>query len=253
MSAQPLNSDQITHRARNVAQVILGFVSTDTDGGETIHSDDLAEALRDCFATGLLPDGADGVLVWETAKSLIPASVAVEGLSPEDHPAAQRSAEPTFPGEDFPEPADGEGARVAREEAAWEAQIKAAPMPAPALTEWCRAAEEAAWEAQIKAAPMPVPVPAPAPAPSAWAQRAPVGSVWRFADDGLHAPAGAMGLSVLNTDPRGVFASVREHVAIAAYGEPFVTADCVLLAFPSGPGVVMTVSALLWAAKRVDA
>ena len=115
------------------------------------------------------------------------------------------------------------------------------------------AREEEAWEAQIKAAPMPVPVPAPAPAPSAWAQRAPVGSVWRFADDGLHAPAGAMGLSVLSSNPHGIFGVVREHVAIAAYGEPFVCADCVLLRFPSGPGVVMTVSALLWAAKRVDA
>jgi hypothetical protein len=224
---QPLNSAQITHRARNVAQVIMGFVSTDTDGGETIHSDDLALALRECVGSGLLPGGADGVLVWETARGLIPASVAVEGLSPEDHPAAQRSAEPTFPGEDFTEPADGEGARVAREEAAWEAQIKAAPMPAP--------------------------VPVPAPAPTAWGARAPVGSVWRFADDGLHAPAGAMGLATLSRNPHGIFATVREHVAIAAYGEPFVTADCVLLAFPSGPGVVMTVSALCWAAKRVDA
>jgi hypothetical protein len=259
---EPLNSTQIIERARNVAQVIMGYISTDTDGGETIHSDDLAEALRECVGSGLLPGGADGVLVWETARSLIPASVAIEGLSPEDHPAAQRSAEPTFPGEDFPEPADGEGARVAAEEAAWEAQIKAAPAaPASATTqalaEWCRAAEEAAWESQIKAAPMPAPVPAPvpvsAPAPSAWAQRAPVGSVWRFADDGLYAPAGAMGLSVLSSNPHGIFGVVREHVAIAAYGEPFVTADCVLLAFPSGPGVVMTVSALLWAAKRVDA
>jgi hypothetical protein len=266
MTTEPLNSAQITHRARNVAQVIMGYISTDTDGNEALHRDDLAQAVRECADTGLLPSGADGVLVWETARGLIPASVAVEGLSPEDHPAALRSdSVDIFAGEDFPEPADGEGARVAREEAAWEAQIKAAPAapaaPASAttqaLTEWCRAAEEAAWEAQIKAAPMPAPVPAsapaPAPAPSAWAQRAPVGSVWRFADDGLHAPAGAMGLSVLNTDPRGVFASVREHVAIAAYGEPFVTADCVLLRFPSGPGVVMTVSALLWAAKRVDA
>jgi hypothetical protein len=221
---EPLNSAQITERARNVAQVILGFVSTDTDGGETIHSDDLALALRECVGSGLLPGGADGVLVWETARSLIPASVAVEGLSPEDHPAVRRGAEPTFAGEDFPEPADGEGARVAREEAAWEAQIKAAPLPAPV-----------------------------APAPTAWGARAPVGSVWRFADDGLHAPAGAMGLAALSSNPHGIFGVVCEHVAIAAYGEPFVTADCVLLAFPSGPGVVMTVSALLWAAKRVDA
>jgi len=225
MTTEPLNSTQITARARNVAQVILSYVSTDTDGGETIHSDDLAEALRECVSTGLLPAGADGVLVWEVARSLIPASVAVEGLSPEDHPAAQRSdAEPTFPGEDFPEPADGEGARVAREEAAWEAQIKAAPLPATG-----------------------------APEPTAWGARAPVGSVWRFADDGFHAPAGAMGLTTLNTNPRGIFAVVREHVAIAVYGEPFVTADAVLLSFTSGPGVVMPVRMLVWAAKRVDA
>ena len=218
---EPLNSTQITHRARNVAQVIMGYISTDTDGGETIHSDDLALALRECADTGLLPGGADGVLVWETARSLIPASVAVEGLSPEDHPAVQRSAEPTFPGEDFPEPADGEGARVAREEAAWEAQIKAAPMPAPAPTEW--------------------------------SPRAPIGSVWRFADDGMHSPAVAMGLDRLSSNPHGIFGVVREHVAIASFGETFIHADAVLLAFPSGPGIVMSINALVWAAKRVDA
>lgn len=216
MTTESLNSAQITARARDVAQVIMGYISTDTDGGETIHSDNLALALRECASTGLLPGGADGVLVWEAARAVIPASVAVEGLSPEDHPAA-------FPGEDFPEPADGEGARVAREEAACEAQIKAAPMPALA------------------------------PELIAWGARAPVGSVWRFADDSMHAPGAAMGLAALNTDPRGIFGTVREHVAVACYGEPFVTADCVLLRFPSAPGVVMTVSALLWAAKRVDA
>lgn len=222
MSTEPLNSADITARARNVAQVILGYVSTDTDGGETIHADDLAEALRECADTGLLPGGADGVLVWETARGLIPATVAVEGLSPEDHPAALCSdAAPTFPGEDFPEPADGEGARVAREEAAWEHHIKAAP---PAT-----------------------------PEPNAWAARAPVGSAWRFADDSIHAPAGAMGLAALNRSPAGVIGVVREHVAIAAYGECFVTADAVLLAFTSGPGVVLPIGALLWAAKRVDA
>jgi hypothetical protein len=226
---EPLNSAQITERARNVAQVIVGFVSTDTDGGETIHSDDLALALRECADTGLLPSGADGVLVWETARALIPASVAVEGLSPEDHPAVRAAIiafnpdADAFPGEDFPEPADGEGARVAREEAAWEAQIKAAPMPAPAS------------------------------APTEWSPRAPVGSVWRFADDGLHSPAVAMGLDRLSSNPRGIFGVVREHVACAAYGETFVHADCVLLAFPSGPGVVMPINALVWAAKRVDA
>lgn len=221
MSTEPLNSAQITHRARDVAQVIMGYISTDTDGGETIHSDDLAEALRECVTSGLLPGGADGVLVWEIAKSLIPVSVAVEGLSPEDHPAAQRSAEPTFPGEDFPEPADGEGARVAREEAAWEAQIKAAPLPAPAPTEW--------------------------------SARAPIGSVWRFVDGSMHTPAAAMGLETLNTNPAGIIAVVREHVAIAIYGEPFIHADAVLLSFASGPGVVMPINALVWAAKRVDA
>lgn len=220
----PLNSAQITERARNVAQVIVGYISTDTDGGETIHSDDLALALRECVGTGLLPGGADGVLVWETARALIPASVAVEGLSPEDHPAAQRgAAEPTFPGEDFPEPACGEGARVAAEAAAWEAQIKAAPMPATA------------------------------PAPTEWSPRAPVGSVWRFASDGLHSPAVAMGLDRLSSNPHGIFGVVREHVAIASFGETFVHADAVLLAFPSGPGIVMAINALVWAAKRVDA
>jgi hypothetical protein len=222
---EPLNSAQITERARNVAQVIVGFVSTDTDGGETIHSDDLALALREGVGTGLLPGGADGVLVWETARALIPASVAVEGLSPEDHPAVQRSAEPTFPGEDSPEPADGKGPRVAREEAAWEAQIKAAPMPAPA----------------------------PAPAPTEWSPRAPIGSVWRFASDGMHSPAVAMGLDRLSSNPHGIFGVVREHVACAAYGETFVHADAVLMAFPSGPGVVIPINALVWAAKRVDA
>jgi hypothetical protein len=30
-------------------------------------------------------------------------------------------------------------------------------------------------------------------------------------------------------------------------------ADAVLLAFPSGPGVVMSINALVWAARRVDA
>lgn len=220
---EPLNSAQITERARNVAQVIVGYISTDTDGGETIHSDDLALALRECADTGLLPGGADGVLVWETARALIPASVAVEGLSPEDHPAAQRSAEPTFPGEDFPEPACGEGTRVAAEAAAWEAQIKAAPVPALA------------------------------PAPTEWTPRAPIGSVWRFADDGLHSPAVAMGLDRLSSNPHGIFGVVREHVAIAAYGETFVHADAVLMAFGTGPCVVMPINALVWAAKRVDA
>jgi hypothetical protein len=218
---EPLNSDQITHRARNVAQVIVGYISTDTDGGETIHSDDLALALRECVTSGLLPGGADGVLVWETARSLIPASVAVEGLSPEDHPAAQRSAEPTFPGEDFPEPADGEGSRVAAEEAAWERQIKAAPMPAPAPTEW--------------------------------SARAPIGSVWRFGGEAMSSPAVAMGLTALVGHGHDVVGVVREHVAVAVYGDTFLHADAVLMSFSAGPGIVMPINALIWGAKRVDA
>ena len=54
---EPLNSAQITERARNVAQVIVGYISTDTDGGETIHSDDLAEALREA-GIDILVDGS---------------------------------------------------------------------------------------------------------------------------------------------------------------------------------------------------
>jgi hypothetical protein len=218
---EPLNSAQITHRARNVAQVILGYVSTDTDGNETLHAEDLDAASRECADTGLIPGGFDGILVWETAKSLIPASVAVEGLSPEDHPAAQRSAEPTFPGEDFPEPADGEVARVAAEEAAREAQIKAAPMPAPALTEW--------------------------------SARAPVGSVWRFGGEAMSSPAVAMGLTALVGHGRDVVGVVREHVAVADYGDTFIHADAVLMSFSAGPGIVMPINALIWGAKRVDA
>lgn len=221
---EPLNSAQITERARNVAQVIVGFVSTDTDGGETIHSDDLALALRECVGTGLLPGGADGVLVWETARALIPASVAVEGLSPEDHPAAQRiDSVDIFAGEDFPEPACGEGARVAAEEEAWEAQIKAAPatVPAPALTEW--------------------------------SARAPVGSVWRFGGEAMSAPAVAMGLTALVGHGRDVVGVVREHVAVAVYGDTFIHADAVLMSFSVGPGIVMPINALIWGAKRVDA
>jgi hypothetical protein len=77
--------------------------------------------------------------------------------------------------------------------------------------------------------------------------------VWRFASDGLHSPAVAMGLDRLSSNPHGIFGVVREHVAIASFGETFVHADAVLLAFPSGPGIVMAINALVWAAKRVDA
>jgi hypothetical protein len=219
-------SDQdviFTATARNIAQIINGRVSTDTDGNPTIYAEDYAAAAVDVLREARIPSGIDRAAAWDAAVVMLHNDVRAA--------IAAFNQDAICPGEDFPEPADGEGARVAAEEAAWEAQIKAAPMPAP----------------------VPVPVPAPAPAPSAWAQRAPVGSVWRFADDGLHAPAGAMGLSVLSSNPHGIFGVVREHVAIAAYGEPFVCADCVLLAFPSGPGVVMSVSALLWAAKRMDA
>jgi hypothetical protein len=249
---KPMNSAQITHRARNVAQVIVGYISTDADGGETIHSDDLAEALRECADTGLLPGGADGVLVWETARGLIPASVAVEGLSPEDHPAAQRSAEPTFPGEDFPEPADGEGARVAREEAAWEAQIKAAPAaPASAttqaLTEWCRAAEEAAWERQIKAAPMPaIPVREPDRVPEWLTERYPLGSVWHV-DDEAGAP---YGLCALRSG--GVKATIIGHILIAEHGEAFTSLSGLLIMIGAAR-IAIHARAWVWIAKRVDA
>jgi hypothetical protein len=218
---EPLNSDQITHRARNVAQVIMGYISTDTDGGETIHSDDLALALRECADTGLLPAGADGVLVWETARGMIPASVAVEGLSPEDHPAAQRSAEPTFPGEDFPEPADGEGARVAREEAAWERQIKAAPLPA--------AAPAVRWS-----------VPE-------WVTRSyPVGSVWTI----KRADGAAFGL--ITEGGADVRVVIKDHIVIAQYGEPFVIRSH-LLADVGGAPVAFDTGAFAWIATRVDA
>jgi hypothetical protein len=218
---KPLNSAQIIERARNVAQVILGFVSTDTDGGETIHSDDLAEALRECADTGLLPGGADGVLVWETARGLIPASVAVEGLSPEDHPAAQRSAEPTFPGEDFPEPADGEGARVAAEEAAWEAQIKAAPMPA-------------------------IPVREPDRVPEWLTERYPIGSVWHV-DDEAGAP---YGLCALRSG--GVKATIIGHILIAEHGEAFTSLSGLLIMIGAAR-IAIHARAWVWIAKRVDA
>jgi hypothetical protein len=218
---KPLNSAQIIERARNVAQVILGFVSTDTDGGETIHSDDLAEALRECADTSLLPGGADGVLVWETARGLIPASVAVEGLSPEDHPAAQRSAEPTFPGEDFPEPADGEGARVAAEEAAWEAQIKAAPMPA-------------------------IPVREPDRVPEWLTERYPIGSVWHV-DDEAGAP---YGLCALRSG--GVKATIIGHILIAEHGEAFTSLSGLLIMIGAAR-IAIHARAWVWIAKRVDA
>jgi hypothetical protein len=218
---EPLNSAQITHRARNVAQVIVGYISTDTDGGETIHSDDLVLALRECADTGLLPGGADGVLVWETARALIPASVAVEGLSPEDHPAAQRSAEPTFPGEDFPEPADGEGARVAREEAAWERQIKAAPMPA-------------------------IPVREPDRVPEWLTERYPIGSVWHV-DDEAGAP---YGLCALRSG--GVKATIIGHILIAEHGEAFTSLSGLLITIGAAR-IAIHARAWVWIAKRVDA
>jgi hypothetical protein len=240
-------SDQdviFTATARNIAQIINGRVSTDTDGNPTIYAEDYAAAAVDVLREARIPSGVDRAAAWDAAVAMLHNDVraAIAAFNPDAD---------AFPGEDFPEPADG--ARVAREEAAWEAQIKAAPASAttPALTEWCRAAEEAAWEAQIKAAP--VPAPTPAPAPTEWSPRAPIGSVWRFASDGMHAPAVAMGLDRLSSNPRGTFGVVREHVAIASFGETFVHADAVLLAFGAGAGVVMPINALVWAAKRVDA
>jgi len=205
-----------TATARNIAQIINGRVSTDTDGNPTIYAEDYAAAAVDVLREARIPSGVDRAAAWDAAVAMLHNDVRAAI-------AAFNADADAFPGEDFPEPADGEGSRVAREEEAWEAQIKAAPMPAPA------------------------------PALMEWTPRAPVGSVWRFADDGMHAPAVAMGLDRLSSDPRGVFGVVRERVAIASFGETFMYADAVLLAFPSGPGVVMSINALVWAARRVDA
>ena len=212
-------SDQdviFTATARNIAQIINGRVSTDTDGNPTIYAEDYAAAAVDVLREARIPSGIDRAAAWDAAVAMLHNDVraAIAAFNPDAD---------TFPGEDFPEPADGEGARVAREEAAWEAQIKAAPMPAPAS------------------------------APTEWSPRAPIGSVWRFASDGMHSPAVAMGLDRLSSNPRGTFGVVREHVAIASFGETFVHADAVLMAFGTGPCVVMPINALVWAAKRVDA
>ena len=202
-----------TATAKNIAQIINGRVSTDTDGNPTIYAEDYAAAAVDVLREARIPSGIDRAAAWDAAVAMLHNDVRAAIIA--------FNQDSIFPGEDFPEPADGEGARVAAEEAAWETQIKAAPMPAPALTEW--------------------------------SPRAPVGSVWRFADDGLHSPAVAMGLDRLSSNPHGIFGVVREHVAIASFGETFIHADAVLLAFPSGPSVVMPINALVWAAKRVDA
>jgi hypothetical protein len=205
-----------TATAKNIAQIINGRVSTDTDGNPTIYAEDYAAAAVDVLREARIPSGIDRAAAWDAAVAMLHPDVraAIAAFNPDAD---------AFPGEDFPEPADGEGARVAREEAAWEAQIKAAPMPVPT------------------------------PAPTEWSPRAPIGSVWRFAGDGMHAPAVAMGLDRLSANPRGTFGVVREHVAIASYGETFVHADAVLLAFGAGPGIVMPINALVWAARRVDA
>jgi len=214
-----MSTDQdviFTATARNIAQIINGRVSTDTDGNPTIYAEDYAAAAVDVLREARIPSGVDRAAAWDAAVAMLHPAVraAIAAFNPDAD---------AFPGEDFPEPADGEGPRVAREEAAWEAQIKAAPMPTPA------------------------------PVLTEWSPRAPIGSVWRFADDGLHSPAVAMGLDRLSSNPNGIFGVVREHVACAVYGETFVHADAVLMAFPSGPSVVMPINALVWAAKRVDA
>lgn len=212
-------SDQdviFTATARNIAQIINGRVSTDTDGNPTIYAEDYAAAAVDVLREARIPSGVDRAAAWDAAVAMLHPDVRAAI-------AAFNADADAFPGEDFPEPACGEGPRVAHEEAAWEAQIKAAPMPAPA------------------------------PAPTEWSPRAPIGSVWRFASDGMHAPAVAMGLDRLSSNPHGIFGVVREHVAIAAYGETFVHADAVLMAFGAGPCVVMPINALVWAARRVDA
>jgi hypothetical protein len=192
-------------------------VSTDTDGNPTIYAEDYAAAAVDVLREARIPSGVDRAAAWDASVAML-------------HPAVRAAIiafnqDAIFAGEDFPEPADSKGPRFAAEEAAWEAQIKAAPVPAPATAQ----------------------------ASTEWSPRAPIGSVWRFASDGLHSPAVAMGLDRLSSNPRGIFGVVREHVACAAYGETFVHADAVLMAFGTGPCVVMSINALVWAAKRVDA
>jgi hypothetical protein len=202
-------SDQdviFTATAKNIAQIINGRVSTDADGKPTIYAEDYAAAAVDVLREARIPSGIDRAAAWDAAVAMLHNDVRAAIIA--------FSQDAIFA---------GEGACVAREEAA------------------------AAWEAQIKAAPM------PAPAPTEWSPRAPVGSVWRFASDGMHCPAVAMGLDRLSSNPSGVFGVVREHVAIASFGETFVHADAVLMAFPSGPSVVLPINALVWAAKRVDA
>jgi len=203
-----------TATAKNIAQIINGRVSTDTDGNPTIYAEDYAAAAVDVLREARIPSGVDRAAAWDAAVAMLHNDVraAIAAFNPDAD---------AFPGEDFPEPADGEGARVAREEAAWEAQIKAAPMPTSALTEW--------------------------------SARAPVGSVWRFGGEAMSSPAVAMGLTALVGHGRDVVGVVREHVAVAVYGDTFLHADAVLMSFSAGPGIVMPINALIWGAKRVDA
>jgi hypothetical protein len=69
----------------------------------------------------------------------------------------------------------------------------------------------------------------------------------------MSSPAVAMGLTALVGHGRDVVGVVREHVAVADYGDTFIHADAVLMSFSAGPGIVMPINALIWGAKRVDA
>jgi hypothetical protein len=213
-----MSTDQdviFTATARNIAQIINGRVSTDTDGNPTIYAEDYAAAAVDVLREARIPSGVDRAAVWDAAVAMLHNDVrtAIAAFNPD--------AEPTFPGEDFPEPACGEGARVAREEAAWEAQIKAAPLPA--------AAPALRWS-----------VPE-------WVTRSyPVGSVWTI----KRADGAAFGL--ITEGGADVRAVIKDHVVIARYGEPFVIRSH-LLADVGGAPVAFDTGAFAWIAKRVDA
>jgi hypothetical protein len=213
-----MSTDQdviFTATARNIAQIINGRVSTDTDGNPTIYAEDYAAAAVDVLREARIPSGVDRAAAWDAAVAMLHPAVraAIAAFNPD--------AEPTFPGEDFPEPADGEGARVAREEAAWERQIKAAPMPA-------------------------VPVREPDRVPEWLTERYPIGSVWHV-DDEAGAP---YGLCTLRSG--GVKATIIGHILIAEHGEAFTSLSGLLITIGSAR-IAIHARAWVWIAKRVDA
>jgi hypothetical protein len=210
-------SDQdviFTATARNIAQIINGRVSTDTDGSPTIYAEDYASAAVDVLREARIPSGVDRAAAWDAAVAMLHPAVcaAIAAFNPDAD---------VFPGEDFPEPADGEGARVAREEAAWERQIKAAPMPA-------------------------IPVREPDRVPEWLTERYPIGSVWHV-DDEAGAP---YGLCALRSG--GVKATIIGHILIAEHGEAFTSLSGLLIMIGAAR-IAIHARAWVWIAKRVDA